>query len=441
VTYRPVNLIEVRCWGSTVGAVALDPSTGFYAFEYDPGWVRRRIELSPIMLPATNRVFVFPDLDPGTYQRLPAMLADSLPDAFGNALTNAYLAGEGVPVEQITSLDRLAYLGRRGIGALEFRPVRGPQVRRSTAIELSEIVLAARATLSGHLDTEAGITDALAQLIAVGTSAGGARAKAVIALNPATDEIRSGQVPADPGFEHWLLKLDGVGGDQDLGVPRHYGRIEFAYYRMAVAAGITMTECRLLEEGGWAHFLTRRFDRRPDGGKVHVQSLCALAHMDYRIIGAHDYAQLFATIDRLGLEPSSRSEAYRRMVFNVAAANCDDHTKNFAFLLAEDGAWQLSPAYDVTHAHAPLSKWTRQHLMAVNGKTTGIDRHDLAEVGDRFAVPGASRIVDEVLHAVARWPTFAREALIPPDTATLVSEHIATWSTALEPRARRRRRT
>ncbi len=440
MTYRPVNLIEVLCWGATVGAVALDPGTGFYAFEYDPGWVRSRIELSPINLPAGGRVFVFPDLSPDTWLRLPAMLADSLPDAFGNALTNAYLAAEGVPADRITPLDRLAYLGRRGIGALEFRPARGPQTRKSTAIELGELVLAARATLSGHIDTEAGITDALAHLIAVGTSAGGARAKAVIALNPETGEIRSGQVPADPGFEHWLLKLDGVGGDQDLGTPRYYGRIEYAYYRMAVAAGIQMSDSRLLEEGGRAHFLTKRFDRGADGAKVHVQSLCALAHLDYRLIGAHDYAQLFGTMDRLGLGPVSRAEAYRRMVFNVAAANCDDHTKNFAFVLPQGGEWALSPAYDVTHAHAPSSKWTRQHLMAVNGKTTQIQRDDVREVADRFAVPGASRIVDEVLDAVAGWPTFAGEARVPTGTADVIAGHIAAWSAPLEAPARSPRR-
>ena len=257
------------------------------------------------------------------------------------------------------------------MGALEFHPLRGPRTRKATAIELSELVTAARSALIGATGAdEHGLTEAIAHLIAVGTSAGGARAKAVVALNPETGELRSGQVPADPGFEQWLLKLDGVGADLDLGATGHFGRIEFAYHRMALAAGIDMMECRLLEEGGRAHFMTRRFDRVDDGHKVHTQTLCALAHLDFRQIGAHDYAQLLLCIEQLGLGPEARAEAFRRMAFNVAAANCDDHTKNFSFVLPEGGRWALSPAYDVTHAHAPDSRWTRQHLMAVNGRTT-----------------------------------------------------------------------
>ena len=275
------------------------------------------------------------------------------------------------------------------------------------------------------------ITDAISHLIAVGTSAGGARAKAVVALNPETGELRSGQVLADPGFEQWLLKLDGVGADPDLGAPGYFGRIEYGYHLMAKSAGISMTECRLLEEGQRAHFMTRRFDRTPDAGKVHVQTLCAMAHLDFRQIGAHDYAQLFLHVEQLGLGPEARAEAFRRMVFNVAAANCDDHTKNFSFLLPKGGRWQLSPAYDITHAHAPESKWTRQHLMAVNGRTTGITRADVREVGDRFSVPSASGIVEDVLEAVAKWPSFADEAGIPKPTAEHVAHDIGAHSSLL----------
>ena len=252
-----------------------------------------------------------------------------------------------------------------------------------------------------------------------------------MALNPATGELRSGQVPTDPGFEQWLLKLDGVGADEALGVSGHFGRIEYAYHLMAVAAGIEMTECRLLEEGGRAHFMTRRFDRLADGGKVHLQTLCALGQLDFRQIGAHDYAQLFLVIDDLGLGPESRAEAFRRMTFNVAAANCDDHTKNFSFTLSEGGRWQLSPAYDVTHAHAPESQWTRQHLMAVNGATTGITRADVEEVGQRFAVPGFRAIVDQVLATVAGWGAYAADAGVPDEIARRVGSHIEAWSAPL----------
>ena len=431
--YEPVDVIEVRCWGTRVGAVALDPGSGFYVFEYDPNWSDTGVQLAPTTMPVGVRAkrFVFPNLAPVTYQRLPSMIADSLPDDFGNALTTAYLAHEGVRPAAITPLDRLAYLGNRGMGALEFRPLRGPRTRKSTAIHLSELVVAARRALAGDLDAESGATDAIKHLIAVGTSAGGARAKAVVALNPTTNELRSGQVPADPGFEHWLLKLDGVSSDLDLGVSGNFGRIEYAYSKMAAAAGIEMTECRLLEEGGRAHFMTRRFDRTTDGGKIHVQSLCALAHLDFKQIGVHDYAQLFHQIDHLGLGADARAEAFRRMVFNVAAANCDDHSKNFSFSLAEGGDWRLAPAYDVTHAHAPESDWTHEHLMAVNGKRSAITRDDVATVADRFGVPGAASIVKQVLAAVDEWPRHADEAHVPDAVAQTVADHIDRWMTPL----------
>jgi serine/threonine-protein kinase HipA len=433
MAYQPVDVVEVRCWGSRVGALARDPNSGFYAFEYDRRWTASGVELAPVFLPtaAATGPFVFPTLPVETYYRLPALIADALPDDFGNALTTAYLANQGVRAQDITPLDRLAYLGTRGLGALEFHPIRGPRTRKPTAIELSELVVAARSALAGDIDTEDGITGALKDLIAVGTSAGGARAKAVVALNPATGELRSGQVPADPGFEQWLLKFDGVGADPDLGATGNFGRIEFAYHRMALAAGIEMSECRLLEEGGRAHFMTRRFDRTADGRKVHMQTLCALSHLDFRQIGAHDYAQLFQLVEQLGLGPDTRAEVFRRMTFNVAAAICDDHTKNFAFLLPEGDPWQLSPAYDVTHAHAPSSRWTRQHLMAVNGRTTGIGRADVMEVGDRFAVPAASDTVDRVLDAVAQWRTFADDAGVPDITTRRIAADIDTWSSPL----------
>lgn len=431
--YQPVDVIEVRCWGARVGAVALDPSSGFYVFEYDQRWSDTGVQLAPTTMPVDGRPqrFVFPNLPPLTYHRLPSMIADSLPDDFGNALTTAYLANEGVRPEAITPLDRLAYLGGRGMGALEFRPLRGPRTRKATAIHLSELVVAARSALADEITGESGATDAIEHLIAVGTSAGGARAKAVVALNPITNELRSGQVPADPGFEQWLLKLDGVSPDLDLGVSGNFGRIEYAYSKMAAVAGIEMTECRLLPEGGRAHFMTRRFDRTAEGEKIHVQSLCALALLDFKQIGVHDYAQLFQQIDQLDLGAETRAEAFRRMVFNVAAANCDDHSKNFSFVLREGGEWRLSPAYDVTHAYAPASNWTHEHLLAVNGRRAAIDRDDVDTVADRFGVPGAARVVEQVLAAVDEWPRHAGEAGVPDAVAQTVAAHIELWSRPL----------
>ncbi|MBS0614642.1 MAG: type II toxin-antitoxin system HipA family toxin, partial [Proteobacteria bacterium] len=397
--YRPVDVVEVRAWGERVGAVALDSRLGYYVFEYEPAWQARGIELSPLMMPSSQSRHVFPTLPVITYQRLPALLADALPDDFGNALIDAYLAREGVTRAAVTPLDRLAYMADRGVGALEFRPARGPRTRKPSAVELSDLVRGSRQLLQGHFEGDRETEAAILQLIQVGTSAGGARPKAVIAWNPATGEIRSGQSPVEPGFEYWLLKLDGVGRDQELGSGSHYGRIEYAYYLMARAAGIQMMESRLLEEHDRAHFMTRRFDRL-EGGKLHVQSLCAIAHLDYKQRGTHDYSQYLQVIEQLGLGADALEQGFRRMVFNVLAANCDDHTKNLSFIRRREGPWRLAPAYDVTHAHNPKGRWTYQHLMSVNGRFRDIGRADLEAVGDRFLVPRYRQVIREVVAAV-----------------------------------------
>jgi serine/threonine-protein kinase HipA len=430
--YRPVDVVEVLYSGQSIGAVVRDPGTGFYAFEYTAAWRRSGVELAPLTMPTTaaRRVFVFPRLPEVTYRRLPAMLADALPDAFGNAIVTAALAREGVPANEVTPLDRLAYIGSRGVGALEFRPARGPRTTKPTAIVLSELVGAARAALSGSFDDDAETRAALSNLIAVGTSAGGARAKAVIALDPSTGEMRSGQLGVPEGFEHWLIKFDGVGSDADLGTSGSFGRIEYAYHLMARAAGITMSDCRLLEENGRAHFMTRRFDR-VGGSKVHVQSLCAIAELDFNQRATHDYSQYFATIDALRLGPAAREEAFRRMVFNLYAANRDDHTKNLSFTMDDDGQWALSPAYDLTHAHNPApTAWTVHHQMSVNGRFTDITRGDVSTVADRHVVPGWSEVIADVRAAVARWPEFADLAGLDPETAAVVADDMA----ALAPR-------
>ena len=415
--HKPVTAVEVRLWGRRVGAAALDPRLGFYAFEYDPAFIKQGIDVAPLTMPLAQagEPFVFADLPALTFKRLPALLADALPDDFGNALVDAWMASKGYAREAITPLDRLAYMGRRGMGALEFRPARGPNVASHTAIKLGRLVASARLAVQGQIDTDPHARAALAQIIQVGTSAGGARAKAAIVWNPATDEIRAGQFDADPGFEHWLLKFDGMGVDRELGASQDYGRIEFAYSQMAKAAGIEMAPCRLLEEGGRAHFMTRRFDRtvNADGMTVkhHMQTLCAMAHLDYKQKATHDYAQLLQTIQRLKLGHNALAEAFRRVVFNVVAANCDDHSKNFSFLLpSRSREWRLAPAYDITHAYNPKGEWTYQHLMGVNGKFGNITRDDLLHLADRFAIGPAARIIDKVADAVVDWPVFARKA-------------------------------
>jgi serine/threonine-protein kinase HipA len=426
VPYRQVDLIEVRAWGATVGAVALDPASNYYAFEYDPAWLTRGVELSPLHLPARRGVFEFPELSEETYRRLPAMVADSLPDRFGNALVTAKLAEEGISVSQITSLDRLAYMADRGMGALEYRPPAEVAARHTTALQLADLVVAARSAVRGQFTGDAATVEALTELIQVGTSAGGARAKAVVCFHPETGQIRSGQMAAPEGYEHWLLKLDGVEDDR-FGPARGFGRIEFAYSLMAGTAGIAMEPCRLLEENERAHFMTRRFDRRADGSKVHTQTLCALDHLDFNQADTHSYAQYLDVIDRLGLGAEAREQGFRRLVFNVAAANRDDHTKNLSFCCDEDGQWFLSPAYDVNYAYNPHGRWTQRHQMSVNGKFEGITRSDLLELGDRFVVPAPARAINEVLDAVGRWPTFAEAAGVDAEKTGRVAASLAMF--------------
>jgi serine/threonine-protein kinase HipA len=414
----PTQLLDVVLWDQLVGKLAVDPRLKAYAFAYTPAWRRRGQELAPLTMPNRPQVFIFPNLPEATFHGLPAMVADALPDDFGNALIDAWMAERGISREAITPLDRLAYMGKRGIGALEFRPAQGSHRESALPLAMQSLVEEARQLVSGNL--HAGSVEesreakaALANIIRVGTSAGGARAKAVLAWNPKTDEIRSGQFDAAPGFEHWLLKFDGVGRDHELGTGAEYGRIEYAYHRMALAAGIAMQSCRLLEENGRAHFMTRRFDREVVDGvtvKHHLQTLCAMDHLDFKQRATHSYSQLFMAMARLELGDAAIGQAFRRMAFNVMARNCDDHTKNFSFRLKRGGQWELAPAYDLTYAYNPNGQWTYQHLMSVQGKFDGISRADLLAEADRFGVRRPKDLLAEVRGAIENWPIFAREA-------------------------------
>lgn len=416
-----IPVIEVRIWGRRVGAVAPDPRLGCYVFAYDPAWRRGGIELAPLTMPLADPrpSFAFPELAEASYKRLPGLLADALPDDFGNALIDAWMSTRGVERRAVTTLDRLAYMGRRGMGALEFKPARGAHRESAEPLAMKSLVEAARKVIRADLSGDIQAQAALANIIRVGTSAGGARAKAVVAWNPQSNEIRSGQFDAAPGFEHWLLKFDGVGKDAELGGSADYGRIEYAYHRMAEAAGIHMSPCRLLEEGGRAHFMTRRFDRDIINGATvrhHMQTLCAISHLDYKQRATHAYAQLFMAIAQLKLGDDTIGQAFRRMAFNVMAKNCDDHSKNFAFRLQQGGDWELAPAYDVTHAYNPQGEWTYQHLLSVNGKFSGITRADLLVEADRFGVRRPRDALADVRAALDAWPDFARAAGLSPQT-------------------------
>ena len=414
--YTHVSSVEVFLWNERIGVTVLDPRYGYYAFRYTPEFRALGIQPAPLQMPTgPDRTWLFTDLPPETYRRLPALLSDALPDDFGNALINRWMAERGISAADVTPLDRLAYMSNRAMGALQFKPSRGPANRTSAAIQMSELVHEARKAVTGTIEDEDHTSAALRSIIEVGTSAGGARAKAVIAWNPATEEIRSGQVDTPPGFEHWLLKFDGMGVDRDLGASRDYGRIEYAYYLMATAAGINMSACRLLEEGGRAHFMTRRFDRAAGNIRHHVVTLCAMNHVDYKKIGANSYAQLFDTASQLNLPYSDREEIFRRMAFNVMARNCDDHSKNFSFRLKRGGAWELAPAYDVTFAYNPASKWTHQHLMSINGNFSAITTRDILEVADRFGVGTARGVINQILEATRSWQEYAQLAGVPND--------------------------
>ena len=416
--YVHVNQVDVYLWDQHIGAVALDPAYGYYAFAYTSEFAVAGIEPAPLHMPVRQDwVYLFTDLPDGTYRRLPALLSDALPDDFGNALINRWMADRGIAADDVTALDRLAYMSKRAMGALTFRPVRGPATQKPTAIVLSDLVEQARRAVAGHLDDDEHANAALRSIIEVGTSAGGARAKAVVAWNEQTRELRAGQLDAPPGFKHWLLKFDGMGRDSELGSPQGYGRIEYAYHLMARAAGINMTDCTLLEENGRAHFMTRRFDREDGNVRHHVQTLCAMGHLDYRKKGTNSYSQLFMVMRRLGLPYEAMEEAFRRMVFNVMGRNCDDHTKNFAFRLRQGRAWELAPAYDVTFAHNPNGEWTNQHLMSVNGKFKGFQVDDLLAEADRFGIGTSRRVIDEVRSAVRNWSTYAQTARVPGEVA------------------------
>ncbi|MBT1070978.1 type II toxin-antitoxin system HipA family toxin [Pelotalea chapellei] len=413
------TVAEVRLWGRTIGAVALPGGSEVATFEYDRDFINSGIQVAPLMMPLAPPVYSFPALAQQTFHGLPGLLADSLPDKFGNALINTWLAAEGRTPGSFNAVERLCYTGTRGMGALEYRPTIGPRTKKASRIQIDRLVDLASEILSqrnglkgsfGNKDTE----EALKDILRVGTSAGGARAKAIIAWNPKTNEVRSGQVTADAGFEYWLLKFDGVSGnrDKELEDPKGYGTIEYAYYLMATAAGITMSDCRILIENGRHHFMTKRFDRLSSGEKLHMQSLGAIAHLDYNAAGAHSYEQALLIIRQLGMPMASIEEMFRRMVFNILARNQDDHVKNIAFLMDKRGEWSLSPAFDVTYSYQPSGIWTSSHQMTMNGKRDGFGLEDFRACAKTVSMKRgrAEAIVEEVRSVVRNWPGYAEKA-------------------------------
>jgi serine/threonine-protein kinase HipA len=417
------TVAEVRLWGRTIGAVSLEEGEEIAAFEYDPAFAQSGIEISPITMPLSRRVHTFPELSIKTFYGLPGLLADSLPDKFGHVLIDAWLATQGRQPDSFNVIERLCYTGERGMGALEFAPATGPKARQAGRIQIDRLVELASDILTHRNTLQASFADgnseqAMADILRVGTSAGGARAKAVIAWNPSTNEVRSGQIAAGEGFEHWLLKFDGVSGnrDKELEDPQGYGVIEYAYYRMARDCDIDMSECRLFEENGRRHFMTRRFDRPAGAEKLHMQSLCALAHYDFNLAGAYGYEQALLVIRQLGLPMQAIEQQFRRMVFNIVARNQDDHVKNIAFLMNKAGEWSLAPAFDMTYSFNPSGAWTAHHQMTLNGKRDDFALEDFKACAKAASMKRgrAETILGEVQDTVSRWPDYAEEAGVHP---------------------------
>ncbi|OQX09983.1 MAG: toxin HipA [Desulfobulbaceae bacterium A2] len=415
---------KVNLWGRTIGAVSLADQAATATFEYDRAFLRSGIEVAPLMMPLSSRLYSFPSLHPETFHGLPGLLVDSLPDRFGNVLIDAWLARSGRLPESFNAVERLCYTGSRGMGALEYAPATrlaapgASRIEVDTLVALASEVLTHRNNLQGWFHQE-GKKTALQDILRVGTSAGGARAKAVIAWNPQTNEVRSGQVQAGSGFEYWLMKFDGVSDnrDKELADPKGYGAIEHAYYRMAVDAGIAMSPSRLFEENGRRHFMTKRFDRLDGGGKLHMQSLCGMAHYDFNQAGAYGYEQALQAIRRLGLPMAAIEEQFRRMVFNIVARNQDDHVKNIAFLMDRSGNWSLSPAFDMTYSYQPSGKWTSSHQMTMNGKRSGFTLEDFKACAKSASMKRgrAETIMDDVRDVVARWRDYADESRVNPE--------------------------
>lgn len=417
-----ITTAYINIWKHRAGAIAWDDSTGVGSFEFEPSFLKNNLDISPLKMPVNipeGKIFSFPELRASnSFRGLPGLLADMLPDRYGNALINAWLARHGRPQNSMNPVEILCFIGKRGMGAIEIEPAFPKGSDRAGKVEIDELVRIADDILSGRKEFSASLTEdeekAMSDILKMGTSPAGARAKVLIAFNPATGEVRSGQADAPKGFSQWLLKFDGV-TDVQFGTSNGYGCVEMAYHLMAKDARIEMSECRLLEEKGRAHFMTQRFDRKPGNIKVHMQSFFAMQHFDFNDINSFAYEQLFETMRALGLPYPQAEQLFRRMVFNVLARNCDDHTKNFAFLMTEDGKWRLSPAFDLCHSYRPGSTWVSRQSLSVNGKRQNIRRDDFLSVAKQMNIKKAPSIVTDINKIVSNWHEYAEQTKVTPD--------------------------
>jgi serine/threonine-protein kinase HipA len=429
------NDARVILWGRTIGAVSWLDDREVAVFQYTPEFLRSGIQVAPLMMPLAEFPYEFPALARDTFRGLPGLLADSLPDSFGNALIDAWLASQGRTVNSFHPVERLCYVGHRGMGALEFEPAVLGSPTNTSAIELKSLV----GLVNQVFDERAGLHGVLAgdddqttmqDILRVGTSAGGARAKAILAWNPSTNQFRSGQIEAGSGYEHWLLKFDGISSnrDKELADPMGYGKIEYAYHLMAVEAGIDMMPCRLHHENGRSHFMTKRFDRAEVGDKLHLQSLCAMAHVDYNQSGSTSYEQALQVMKRIDLPRADLEQQVLRAIFNVVGRNQDDHVKNIAFLMNRRGEWRLSPAFDIAYAFNPTGAWTSRHQMSINGKRDEIGRDDLITLASLAGMkkPKANDLIDRVLDVMREWASFADQAGVSGQQSAQIRQSLRT---------------
>ena len=423
-----VDVARVRMFGFIVGTFRWDERYQVAQFEYDRGFLGHGIEPSPIMMPVREgRVYSFAGLNRDTFMGLPGMLADSLPDTYGRALFDRWLTLTGHTSSN--PVETLCFLGKRCMGALEFEPAIEVAFDQNQRFEIESLVNVARDALNEKAAFDVNLADdtkaAIAGILRLGTSAGGQRAKAIIAYNKATGEVRSGQVDAPAGFDYYLIKLDGVSAKAGFRETENYGRLEYSFYKLAKACGIEMTECSLIEENGRAHFLTKRFDRE-GGKKIHMQTLCALAHYDFRLLRGYSYEQAFNVMRALRLPYSAAQEMFRRMVFNVVVRNQDDHTKNISFLMGEDGHWGLSPAYDMGYAYNPNGGWTAMHQMSIEGKFDNITQADLMTFAKANNIKDAKEVIEKVTEEAEHWPDIAKECEVPAEMVDKIRPNMCT---------------
>lgn len=434
-----ITTAYVKMWGVLVGAVAWDAQQQLASFEFDPSFVDRGWDIAPLKMSisAGANIYNFPELRAGreseydTFKGLPGMLADMLPDKYGNQLIDVWLAQQGRAVGSMNPVEKLCFIGSRGMGALEFEPTYLVSNKKAHNIEIDTLVEMSRRMLQHRDNFTTDLAEdekkAMLDILKIGTSAGGARPKAVIAYNEKTEEIRSGQVNAPRGFEHWLIKLDGV-SDAQFGTSTGYGRIEMAYYLMAIDCGIDMMESRLLEEGRRAHFMTKRYDRSNNQIRHHVQTWCAISHYDFNDMNSYSYEQLFQTMRHLGLDYQEAEQMFRRMVFNVLARNCDDHTKNFSFRLKQGGEWTLAPAYDICHAYDPKSIWVSQHALSINGKRKNQTKRDLLSVARSMNIKRAQYIIDEIIAVINDWKKYADRVFVNKKMRDAIAKTLSVTS-------------